>query len=50
MNYFLFFIFLRMKYLLLFIHQGGRSDKTKDKASDGTTSIHTSKGKECLAL
>ena len=45
-----FLILLRMKYLLLFIHQGERSDKTKDKTSDGTASIHTSKGKECLAL
>ena len=45
-----FFFFGRMKYVLKYIHQRGKSNKTKVLTSSGTASIQTSKGKECLAL
>ena len=47
---FFFFFFGRMKYVLKYIHQRGKSNKTKVLTSGGTASIQTSKGKECLAL
>ena len=44
------FFFGRMKYVLKYIHQRGKSNKTKVLTSGGTASIQTSKGKECLAF